>query len=89
MGIKTKRAPTLAKWLFDRIVRSEEKSTVVGDIEEFFCELGEERGIFRAKLWFWAQILVSLPVFIKKFDLLEGCHVQEYHKDHIPEYFET
>jgi putative ABC transport system permease protein len=65
MDTKKQRSPKLAKWLFDRIVRSEEKSTIVGDIEEFFCELGEERGILRAKLWFWTQILVSLPVFIK------------------------
>jgi putative ABC transport system permease protein len=65
MKAETKRAPKLAKWLFDRIVRSEEKKTIVGDIEEFFSELEEEKGIFRAKLWFWAQILISLPVFIK------------------------
>ncbi len=65
MGKKMKRAPIVAKWLFDRIVRSEEKSTIVGDIEEFFCELEEERGVFRAKLWFWIQILISLPLFIK------------------------
>ena len=65
MRIKISRAPKLAKWLFDRIVRSEERSTVVGDIEEFFCKLREERGVLKANLWFWTQILVSLPVFIK------------------------
>ena len=65
MRTKIKRAPKLAKWLFDQIVRSEERSTIVGDIEELFCELRQERGVFRAELWFWIQILVSLPVFIK------------------------
>jgi putative ABC transport system permease protein len=65
MRQKGERAPKLAKWLFDQIVKSEEKSTIVGDIEEFFGELKEERGIFKAKLWFWSQILASLPEFIK------------------------
>lgn len=65
MSTKMKRTPVVAKWLFDRIVRSEEKSTIVGDIEEFYSELVEEQGFFRAKRWFWTQILGSLPVFIK------------------------
>ncbi len=65
MRKQTQRTPKLPKWLFDRIVKSEEKSTIVGDVEEFFCELKEERGDFRAKLWFWSQILISLPPFIK------------------------
>jgi putative ABC transport system permease protein len=60
-----KKPPRLAKWLFDRIVKSEEKSTIVGDIEEFFFELEEGRGVFKANLWFWSQILVALPVFVK------------------------
>ncbi|MGD9346727.1 MAG: ABC transporter permease [Candidatus Aminicenantes bacterium] len=60
-----KRAPKMAKRLFDRIVKSEEKSTIVGDIEEFYHDLCEARGAFRAKLWFWTQILLSLPFFIK------------------------
>jgi len=47
------------------MIRSEEKSTIVGDIEEFFFEITERRGSLRAKLWFWSQILVSLPMFIK------------------------
>ncbi|MGD8540445.1 MAG: ABC transporter permease [Candidatus Aminicenantes bacterium] len=65
MRTKMTRAPKLAKWLFDRVVNSEEKSTIVGDIEEFFCELKKERGAFKAKAWFWLQILAALPMFIK------------------------
>ncbi len=65
MRAKMTKAPKVAKWLFDRVVNSEEKSTIVGDIEEFFCELRKERGAIKAKVWFWSQILASLPVFIK------------------------
>ena len=76
MGKNLKRAPKLAKWLFDRIVKSEEKSTVVGDIEEFFYDLREEKGAFMAKMWFWSQILASLPVFIKNSIYWRGLMIQ-------------
>jgi putative ABC transport system permease protein len=65
MTKKTTQAPIVAKWLFDHMIRSEEKSTVIGDIEEFFFEIAEKRGSLRAKLWFWSQLLISLPLFIK------------------------
>lgn len=65
MTRKTAKAPILAKWLFDRIVRAEDRSTIVGDIEEFFFEIVEKKGVLRARLWFWMQILISLPMFVK------------------------
>ncbi len=54
----------LARWIFERIVRSEEKRTLVGDADELYHELRRERGPFRAGIWYWGQILVSLPQFV-------------------------
>ncbi|MBN1939492.1 MAG: ABC transporter permease [Candidatus Aminicenantes bacterium] len=55
--------PRLARWAFERIARSEEKRTLVGDADELYFELLKERGPLRAGAWYWGQILVSLPRF--------------------------
>ncbi len=56
--------PRLARWLFERITRSEEKRTIVGDADELYHELRMERGRFRAGAWYWGQTLVSLLRFV-------------------------
>jgi len=59
------RPPRLARWLSDFIVRSEEKRTIPGDIEEFFYEMVLDAGEWRARVWFWMQVIRFIPAFIK------------------------
>ena len=59
------KPPRLAKWLFDRIAKSEEKRTIAADMEEFFSELIEEDGRLKAAFWYWGQILGSILVLVK------------------------
>ncbi len=56
--------PRFFKRLFDLVVRSEEKRTVAGDLEELFADVDAERGRFRASLWYAGQILSALPSFL-------------------------
>jgi len=37
----------------------------MGDIEEQFHEMAEEKGVFRAKRWYWMQIFSAVPAHIK------------------------
>ncbi len=56
--------PRFFKRLFDLVVRSEEKRTIAGDLEELFADVAEERGRFQASLWYAGQILSALPSFL-------------------------
>ena len=59
------KSPKLAKWLFDRIAKSEEKRTIYGDMDEYYYELAAEEGLYKATLWFWMQIMGSIGHLIK------------------------
>jgi putative ABC transport system permease protein len=50
--------------LFDLVVRSEEKRTIAGDLEELFADVVEERGRLWAFLWYAGQILSAFPSFL-------------------------
>lgn len=46
------------------ITRSEEHQTVSGDIEELYIDLVQEKGTFKAFLWYGGQILFASPAFL-------------------------
>jgi putative ABC transport system permease protein len=58
-----KQPPALPRWIFERFTRSEEKLTISGDMDEYYSDILEEKGVIRARLWYWNQALASLPVF--------------------------
>lgn len=64
MDREAKKSPPVARWLFSLIARSEEKATIIGDMEEFFQELVTGRGTRQARLWYWKQALFGLPAVI-------------------------
>lgn len=49
--------------LFDLIVRSEEKRTVAGDLDELFSDIVQSRGRLDASFWYAGQILSAVPTF--------------------------
>lgn len=59
------KPPRIASWIFTRFADSEEKSTISGDMEEYFREIGQQKGSLRANLWFWRQVLLSMPALAK------------------------
>ena len=56
--------PKLAKWLLKRILIKINQQAVIGDFEETFFDLKENKGLFYAKCWFWRQTLLSTPASI-------------------------
>ena len=62
--IRTKPS-RIASWIFARFGDSEEKSTISGDMEEYFHEIAREEGLAKARLWFWRQVIVATPALVK------------------------
>jgi hypothetical protein len=71
---KKKQPPALPRWIFERFTRSEEKLTVSGDMDEYYSDILEEKGVIRARFWYWNQAMTSLLVYIPS-HLLEFSHV--------------
>jgi putative ABC transport system permease protein len=58
------RPPRFFSVLFELVVRSEEKRTVAGDLDELFSDIIQSRGRLRAAFWYALQILSAFPSFV-------------------------
>jgi putative ABC transport system permease protein len=57
--------PFLARWILIRITRAKERETVSNDFAEIYAQIKKERGTRQARRWYWAQVLKSVPMFLK------------------------
>ena len=64
--------PKFAKWILSKILRGYHSSTVLADLEEEFEYIAENKSVGKAKMWYWQQVIKSVPHFIKNFFLLGG-----------------
>ena len=55
--------PRVAEYLLKKIYRDDFFKSV-GDFEEIYGNIAKEKGILRAKLFYWFQIIISLRAFI-------------------------
>ena len=60
--------PKIALWLLQKIICKDIRYSALGDFEEIFLSIAEEKNYFRAWLWYWGQVIKSLPSFL--FDLI-------------------
>ena len=58
------KPPWLADLLLKISLAEEEYFEKSGDFEEVYRCLAEESGIFRAKIWYWAQTFKAMPSFL-------------------------
>jgi putative ABC transport system permease protein len=58
------RPPKMAEWLLRRVFPDGGDGTSLGDFEEVFQAMTEEQGKFRARSWYWMNLLVSFYSFI-------------------------
>ncbi len=54
----------LGLWLLTTAYGDSEHFPLIGDFEEIYSEIVTEKGGFAASLWYWGQIVKSLPSFI-------------------------
>ena len=57
--------PKGAQRILKSLLKKEQREWILGDFEELFQSEVVEHGKTRAKLWYWAQVLKSIPSFIR------------------------
>jgi putative ABC transport system permease protein len=62
---KSLTPPALAEKILGIIYSDKGEFTHLGDFEEMFRTIYENRGIVYARIWYWVQVIKSLPGFIK------------------------
>jgi putative ABC transport system permease protein len=65
MAQKHCRPPRIAEWLLGHMAKTGEEFSAKGDLEEEFSAIVEEKSGFRASAWYWLQVLIYLPSFLK------------------------
>lgn len=62
---KNIQPPRLGNWLFCKILLEEEINEKLGDFEEVFKFTAEQKGVFKARLWYWLQIFKTIPACVE------------------------
>lgn len=81
VGIEMNRKPAkFARWILFLLVRSGNRETLIGDLEEEYDYISEEHGKFRADLWYLRQIFIPLNNFIRSHILWSVIMLNNYLK---------
>jgi len=59
-----RKPPEIGSWLLERIMPEYVGSSAFGDYEEIYNHIFRESGYVKANLWFWLQIIKSIPIYI-------------------------
>jgi putative ABC transport system permease protein len=65
MKQKIPRPPKIAAWLFKQAVATNEEASLFGDLEEEYRIRAKIGNSTKANLWYWAQVLESIPACVK------------------------
>ena len=58
------RPPKIAERILICILRRRNALAILGDFEEIYCDIRDVKGPTPALVWYWLQVLKSLPAFI-------------------------
>ena len=64
MNYTEPKPPKIAERILNCILRRRNATAILGDFEEIFCDIRDAKGSAPALVWYWLQILKSLPAFI-------------------------
>lgn len=56
--------PKIAEWILLSTAYNDDRQALAGDIAEMYQHVALDKGIVNAYLWYWLQVLVSLPPLI-------------------------
>lgn len=74
------RPPRLAEGIMRRMFPDREDFSTLGDLTEVYQDIVREKGILFAHLWYWLQILKSLPLFIADYIFWKMTMLENYIK---------
>jgi len=66
------KPPKIAEWIIHLLVRSGNRQTLMGGLEEEYHYICSENGKFHANLWYIGQIFNPLINFIRSHTLWSG-----------------
>ena len=64
MKKKKDTVPALAAWILARMIRDEDRLSILSDFSETYEELANEKGHLEACRWYWSHVLKSIPLFM-------------------------
>lgn len=64
METKKQRPPKVGKFLLLFFLNHSHPETMLGDFDEIYFEILEEKGWILARFWYWSQILITFPSFV-------------------------
>ena len=63
--MKKKPPPLFASWILQHLLEPAVRYAAMGDFEERYFLIAKQKGLLRARLFYWRQILVLFPPFLK------------------------
>ncbi|MCP4727043.1 MAG: ABC transporter permease, partial [bacterium] len=77
---KPVKPPLLAGWLLRRMSYYDHRHSIYGDFEETYRKIAESDSAFRAKCWYWLQIIQTLSEYQKLVIFKGGIMFKNYFK---------
>lgn len=74
------KSPKIAQFLLQFILKKEERFHRIGDFEEVFQHTVEIDGRFSAWIWYWSQVIRSIPNFFMNSFFWSGIMLRNYFK---------
>jgi putative ABC transport system permease protein len=74
------KPPSLARGILSLFLNHEHPESMLGDYEEIYHKICEEKSVIMAKLWFILQILVIFPSFLRNSFYFGGTMIKNYLK---------
>lgn len=59
------KPPAIAKMILWLMLNHRHPETMIGDFEEIYNEIAQNKGLFMAKIWYWFQIISTFLPFVK------------------------
>lgn len=72
------RPPRLPRRIFKLFLTSEEKATLLTDLDEYFHENAKEKSRFLCRCWYWRQVLGSILSLAKRSVFWRGIMLKNY-----------
>ncbi len=78
--MKQHTPPRLARWLWNKYCKDEEKSTLVHDLDDYFSEISIDKKRMNACFWYWKQVIGSMLCLTKQQVFFGGNMFKNYLK---------
>jgi putative ABC transport system permease protein len=76
--MKQHAPPRLARWLWNKYCKDEEKLTLVHDLDEYFAEISTDENRMNAWFWYWKQVIGSILNLSKQQFFFGGIMLKNY-----------